>query len=159
RAAHTRCYDDAEYMSEHPLPVQPSTLDRVGGVHICPMNPIPPYTTSSASGWSLTNPKHVVGINAAVEYCDWTETTCTLTNTWPRATFDWPPGMPRTMYIGTSKVDVTDAQGLTTRYGFTAYDLALKEGGVVADGYVPGQEYSPRLTSISPPNASNRIKV
>ena len=120
---------------------------------------VPPYTTSSASGWSMVNPKHVVGINAAVEYCDWTETTCTLTNTWPRATFDWPPGMPRTMYIGTSKVDVTDAQGLTTRYGFTAYDLALKEGGVVADGYVPGQEYSPRLTSISPPNASNRIKV
>src|SRR5690606_5073279 len=39
---HTRCYDDAEYMSEHPLPVQPSTLDRVGGVHIGHMNNVIP---------------------------------------------------------------------------------------------------------------------
>lgn len=120
---------------------------------------VPPYTTSSASGWSMINPRHVIGINAAVEYCAWTATTCSLTNTWPKATFDWPAGMPRTMYIGTSKVDVTDARGLTTTYGFTAYDLAFKEGGVVADGYVPGREYSPRLTSVSPPNASNRTRV
>ena len=112
-----------------------------------------PLASSAASGWSSRNPKYVRGINAAVEYCAWTASNCTLTKSWPSATFDWPPGMPRTMFIGDSTVKVANAQGLTTTYTFRAYDLAYNEFGIVVPPYTAGREFSPRLQSIAPPGS------
>ena len=114
----------------------------------------PAFPSSATGGWSGTNPKYVYGVNAAIEWCSWGASTCSFTNTWPRATFDWPPAMPRTMRIGTTSVNVTTALGITTTYGFTAYDLAYNETGQVVPGFTAGVEFSPRLTSVSAPNNS-----
>ena len=118
-------------------------------------------TTSSASGWTLYNPKRVVGINASVEYCSWTASTCSLTHAWPTANFDWPPGMPRTMFIGQSTVQVTNSNGLTTTYRFKAYDLAYRfdqdTGGAPVTGFTPGREFSPRLIAIAPAGGNAEV--
>ncbi|MFD1218363.1 RHS repeat domain-containing protein [Microbulbifer celer] len=115
---------------------------------------VPTALTSAASGWSSANPKQVKAINNAVEFCAPTAQDCSLTNPWPTATFDWPAGMPRTMFIGESTVKVTDAQGGITKYRFSAYDLAYSESGVV-EPYVPGTEFSPRLVGITPAGSNS----
>ncbi len=116
------------------------------------------YPSSATSGWSGLNPKYVYGVNAAVEWCSWSAPTCSFTRTWPRATFAWPPAMPRTMKIGTTSIPVTTSQGITTTYGFTAYDLAYN-GTQVMPGFTPGVEFSPRLTSVSAPNNNGASTV
>jgi YD repeat-containing protein len=120
-----------------------------------------PYArTSSESGWALSNPTRVVGINSAINYCAPFATTdtagqgCALTKTWPTATFTWPACMPDIMFRQNEQIGVTSAEGVTTNYKFTRYDLALKEDGSVADGFVPGQQFSPRLTAVSAPNST-----
>jgi hypothetical protein len=102
---------------------------------------------ASSSGWAQSNPKYIKGINSAIEYCAPTATDCAISNDRPTATFNWPAGMPRTMFLGDSQVSVIDALGRTTTYTYRAYDLAYVEmqGGVVATGQTLDQEYSPRL--------------
>jgi len=119
----------------------------------------PGLPTSAASGWSSRNPKYVYGVNAAVEWCSWTATTCTFTKTWPRAEFDWAPSMPHTMRYGTTSASVINAQGVKTTYGFTAQDLAYNEFGVLMPGQTGGQNFSPRLTSVSAPNNASVSQV
>jgi hypothetical protein len=105
--------------------------------------------------WPLLNPKYIRGINAWKVYCPWTTATCAAAgNEWPTAEFEWPPGMPRTMYIGDSLVKVTDSAKRVTTYRFRAYDLAYDEFGVVIPPYIINREFSPRLKEIIPPGAS-----
>jgi len=104
--------------------------------------------------WPLHNPKYIRGINASKVFCDWTTAPCSAGDEWPTAQFDWPAGMPRTMYIGDSIVKVTDSAKRATTYKFRAYDLAYDRLGVVIPPYVPGREFSPRLKEIIPPGAS-----
>jgi hypothetical protein len=104
--------------------------------------------------WPLHNPQYVRGINAWKVYCPWTTATCSAGNEWPTAKFEWPAGMPRTMYIGDSVVKVTDSAGRVTTYKFHADDLAKNEFGVVVPPYVLGTQFSPRLKEIIPPGAS-----
>lgn len=61
------------------------------------------------------------------------------------------------MFSGSKQVSVTNAQGLTTTYRFMAYDLAYEPDGTLAEGHTPGQNFSPRLTSVSAPNNPSRI--
>ncbi len=109
-----------------------------------------PATTSQASGWSTANPIQIVAINNALEFCVPTDQVCSLNIAWPTATFDWPAGMPRTMYIGESTISITDAAGGITKYRFLAHDLALSESGLVQECCVPDTEYSPRLVGVTP---------
>ena len=118
---------------------------------VAPPNLNAPLVSSS---WQLINPKYIYAINASVEFCAWTAANCALTRTWPKATFEWPAGMPRTMYIGDSIVKVSDAAGLATTYTFRAYDLAYNDWGQVVSPYVPGRDFSPRLKFIAPPGGS-----
>jgi hypothetical protein len=106
--------------------------------------------------WPLLNPQYVRGINAWRVYCSWTTAPCSAagSNDWPNATFEWPAGMPRTMYIGESTVKVTDSAKRVTSYKFLAYDLAYDEFGTVVPGYTPQREFSPRLREVTPPGAS-----
>jgi hypothetical protein len=109
--------------------------------------------------WPLLNPKTIRGINAWKIHCPWTPATCPAAgNEWPTATFEWPAGMPRTMYIGDSLVRVTNSAKQVTTYKFRAYDLAYDEFGVVIPPYTPGREFSPRLKEITPPGA-NTVKL
>lgn len=102
----------------------------------------PPY---SVVEWALHNPKYVRAVNNAV--CSTAAPAC-LQRTWPTATFTWPPGMPRTLYIG-KRVFTVDTPAGRTVYEYEPYDLA-KDGNVVVGGYQVGQRISPRLKSIKP---------
>ena len=106
---------------------------------------------ADSASWALSNPKYIKGINSAIEYCAATATSCTLTNTWPTATFNWPAGMPRTMFLGDSSASVVDSLGKTTTYTYRAYDLAYVElqGGAVASGQTLDRRYSPRLIGVT----------
>lgn len=104
--------------------------------------------------WSLLNPQYIRGINAAKVHCPWTSATCTEGDYWPTAKFEWPAGMPRTMYIGDSIVKVTDSAKRVTTYKFRAQDLAYDEFGSLRPPYDAGEEFSPRLKEIIPPGAS-----
>ncbi len=101
---------------------------------------------ANSAEWSQINPKYIRGINSAIEYCPPTTPDCTLTRSWPTATFDWPAGMPRTMFIGESFVYVTDDHGAVTRLRFKAYDLAYN-GTSVMPPYVPGRSFR-RVSSV-----------
>lgn len=109
-----------------------------------------------SASWYLTNPKHIYAINASVQFCSWDSTNCSLNpaHEWPKATFEWPAGMPRSMYIGDSVVKVTNSAKLTTTYTFRAYDLAYNEWGQVVPPWTPGRDFSPRLKFIAPPGGS-----
>jgi YD repeat-containing protein len=107
-----------------------------------------PASSSAGSGWSSLNPKYMTALNNAFEYCVPAPVTCSPSQSWPTATFDWPPGMPRTMFIGDSVVTVTDATGATTQFRHHAYDLAYDKNGQVPAGFVPGTMFSPRLVGI-----------
>lgn len=119
-----------------------------------PNNPnlvnVHPSLTSQGSGWSDANPKYVKAINMAVEFCPPTQRSCNLTHTWPTATFEWPAGMPRTMYIGESVVSVIDAEGRVTKFRYLAHDLAYNEWGAVVQPFEPNRQFSPRLAGITP---------
>ncbi|HVY23973.1 MAG TPA: hypothetical protein VG962_11545 [Steroidobacteraceae bacterium] len=104
---------------------------------------------ADSAGWARDNPKYIVGINNAYEYCIPTATDCSLTRSWPKATFNWPAGMPKTMFIGTTSMNVIDAKGQQTTFFFNTYDLA-KLGSVVKEGYVANIEFSPRLVGVAP---------
>ncbi len=112
-------------------------------------NNLPPQSTSSS--WYIKNPRHVIGINNAVEYCNpGTRTPCNLDRDWPKATFNWPGGMPRAFYIGKSIFSVEDSTGGLTEYHFEAQDLALNDGSAVNLSFLPGTRFSPRLVAIKP---------
>jgi hypothetical protein len=102
---------------------------------------------ADSAGWATSNPKYIKGINAAIEFCVPNATACSLVKSWPTATFTWPAGMPRTMFLGDSQVSVVDALGRTTTYTYRAYDLAYValQGGTVATGQTVDRRYSPRL--------------
>ncbi|MES1195925.1 MAG: hypothetical protein ABUL58_03175, partial [Steroidobacter sp.] len=118
----------------------------------CLRNAPPVYLGgSSANYWSISNPTYIVGINDAYEYCTPTATDCTLTRTWPKATFNWPAGMPRTMYLGSTSMNVVNAAGQQTTYTFQAYDMNIDPiSGNVEPGYTQNTDFSPRLVSVAP---------
>lgn len=108
--------------------------------------------------WSQHNPKFIRGINNAVEYCDPLRTSpCELSHRWPTATFNWPGGMPRAIFIDDSVFSVTDMEGGVTDFHFSAQKLSLKDPqnphlGEIQDG--PGvywrNKYAPRLMAVKP---------
>jgi YD repeat-containing protein len=112
-----------------------------------------PNQTSFQSGWSNRNPRFIKAINNAVEYCAPAAATCSLTNSWPTVTFDWPAASPRTFYLGDSQSTVTLPSGAVAKFDFRAYDLAY-EGTNVVPGYTPGREFSPRLIRVTPPGST-----
>ncbi len=121
----------------------------------CLRNAPPPYLGGSGPNgqntWSTLNPTYIVGINNAYEYCVPTDIACTLTRTWPKATFNWPAGMPRTMYLGSTSMNVVNAKGQKTTYTFKAYDMNIDPiSGTLEPGYTQNTDFSPRLVSIAP---------
>ncbi|MGV2871271.1 hypothetical protein [Colwellia sp. E150_009] len=110
----------------------------------------------SALQWSEHNPKYIVGINNAIEYCSIESSEpCTLTNTWPKATFTWPGGMPRAFHIGQSVFTVNDALARSTELHYEAHDLVLSDLDDPTSinesvSFEPGDKIMPRLVGIKP---------
>lgn len=142
-------------------PMDPAKLS----VYVHPNSRIPALNTSAASYWSNRNAKYVRAINNAYEYCDPAYfTSCTLTSEWPTATFNWPAGMPRAIFLGDSVFSVVDAEGRSTDYHYRSFDLSLRDvhnpnSHVSCTTCLqPGEDYSPRLVGIKPAN-SDEIDV
>jgi YD repeat-containing protein len=124
-----------------------------------PIKQTPP-PSGSWTAWSQSNPVAVKGINSAVEYCvsDYM-TECNSQNVWPNAKFNWPNGMPRTLYINypinaqhptleSGVFSVVDSIGRTTEFHYRAYDLAYARNGGVLSDVVPNTRFSPRVVAI-----------
>jgi hypothetical protein len=109
----------------------------------------PPY---SIPEWALHNPRYIKAVNNSA--CSTNSSTC-LQRAWPTATFTWPRGMPRTMYIG-KRIFSVDTPAGTTTYEYEPYDLA-KDGDVVVPGLHLGQRLSPRLYRIKPASATSPV--
>lgn len=120
--------------------------DKLGSTFLHPL--------ANSMQWSETNPKYIHAINNAVEYCSRTlEGSCQLSQSWPKATFTWPGGMPRALFIDDSIFSVTDADGRVTEYHFEGQDLAPKDPAnpdVLIPGLTLGQYSTPRLVGVKP---------
>ncbi|MEY4588851.1 MAG: hypothetical protein RL497_927, partial [Pseudomonadota bacterium] len=116
-------------------------------------NAEPLESSVPSADWLSKNPKYVHGINTAYEYCN-QKAPCTLNYPWPTATFDWPGGMPRALYVGTSIFRVTNATGGVTEYTYEAHDAAVHEGHLLQN-YLdkPNTYMVPRLSAIKPVGA------
>lgn len=114
---------------------------------------IPP---ASSINWSSTMPASVVAINNAIDYCppyssqEFTGTlseACPgLTTAWPAASYSWPNGMPRAMYLRDASFKVTDSIGRVTEYMHHPYQKPV----ILNDP----QFRVPRLVGIKSWNAS-----
>ena len=96
--------------------------------------------------WAGKNPKRIVALNNAIEFCDFTSSPfsanknqCTYENDWPTAKFYWPAGMPRAFHIGQSEASIVDAQGRSSIYKVQAIDTHWAS--------TIGEFFEPRLVS------------
>lgn len=103
-----------------------------------------------AYAWALHNPRHVKAVNNAA--CSTGSVSC-MQRAWPTATFTWPAGMPRPMYMGKNSFSVETPVGTTT-YEYEPYDLA-KDGDIVVQGFALGDRISPRLHRIKPATSTS----
>lgn len=116
----------------------------------------PSVESSNAAQWRLKNPKYVRAINNAVEYCDPTILApCALTGNWPKATFTWPGGMPRAIFIANTTFTVENAAGESTNFTYQAQDVGFDvDTQSYISGYAAGSLISPRLISVKPSQAT-----
>jgi YD repeat-containing protein len=121
---------------------------------------VPSVAVSNSANWRLKNPKYVRGINNSVEYCNPAVIQpCALVRDWPKATFQWPGGMPRAIYINQSIFSVEDATGGTTRFHYESQDAALTDltnpNSVIQNsGYAARMFMAPRLMAVTPAAAT-----
>lgn len=123
--------------------------------------------------WSVNNPKTIVGINTAIEFCDKSiagvcypkQKSCPITvngqlclqlaNKWPVAQFNWPVGMPRAFYFGENLFSVVDSSSKTTKFRIKAFDTALNESGVPGSSFPANVNIVPRIVGITSAGASS----
>lgn len=119
---------------------------------------VPSESLSESANWRIKNPKYVRAINNAYEYCPPTQKEpCDLSNSWPFATFNWPGGMPRAIFIDTTIFSVENAEGAVTEFHYEAHDAALKtlkDPTTLIDGYTLNTRIAPRLIAIKPAAAT-----
>lgn len=77
---------------------------------------------SNGLNWSSLVPESVVAVNRGYEYCA-NSGTCSFQQTWPTATYHWPAGMPKAMYVQDAVFSVTDSAGRVTEYHHTPFDI------------------------------------
>lgn len=117
-------------------------------------------------GFYEANPKWVQGVNRAYMFCsdDWQlNNSCSTSQyQWPTATFYWPNGMPRAIYLGDTDVKIESADNEATELRFRSYDVMLNElgqyVGQLPNGqyypYQPRQVWSPRLIAVKLPGST-----
>ncbi len=90
---------------------------------------------SPAQWWTVTR---VVAINNAVEYCNPTADSCSLTNTWPEA-----------QYATGTTLRMTDAAGIgTVSGGLASYYVETPSGPVNSRTYTTGSYYHPSIGTV-----------
>jgi hypothetical protein len=119
---------------EHDRPLEASKLSATSN----------PLQSANSSGWSRLFPVQIIALNNASETCPILGNSCTLTGEWPTATYNWPDGMPRAVYIGQSVFTTTNSKGVTTEFHHTAIDE--QEGSPL--GGPLGQYFVPRITKV-----------
>jgi len=107
-----------------------------------------------SSAFRSANPKCVTAVNTAIEAYDVsTSTPCTLAKKWPKATFTWPGGMPRAMFIDRSTFTVTNAAGVKTDLIYEAQDAGIPTNPRIPSN-TPWKLVAPRLVEIKSAGAT-----
>lgn len=107
-----------------------------------------------STAFRQAHPKYIRAINAAIEFCDIsTSTPCPLTKNWPTATFTWPGGMPRAMFIDRSTFSVTNAAGVKTDLIYEAQDAGIPTNPAIPSN-TPWKSVAPRLVEIKSAGAT-----
>lgn len=102
-----------------------------------------PNIPSDGLDWSDTVPSSVTAINRGYEYCSDTQA-CSLSQSWPVATYHWPAGMPKAAFVGRSVFSVVDAAGRTTEYHHNPIDIEAGAPAVTSSG----TKFASRLEKI-----------
>ena len=91
-----------------------STRQDIPQVDGIPSNAI----SSNVNGWAREMPAGIIGLNNTYEYCTAEDKTCSSFNgNWPTVSYQWPDGVPLSMYLDKEEVfSVLDAWGRTTEY-------------------------------------------
>ncbi len=116
-------------------------------------NPHMAQMPSESGSWSSAFPSKIVALNNAVEVCPIQNNTCQLSHDWPTATFEWPDGMPRAMYVGQDTFTVTDMGGLKTVFHTSqaAHPLYPNESrSVISKITLPNEQSITYRYSLSP---------
>jgi hypothetical protein len=108
------------------------------------------------TNWHAMMPKYIKGINNAIDYCHKTASTCNYTKDWPTVTYEWPAGMPKAFWVGSSVFKVTDAMGRTTEYKHEAIDIY--DGVIGASPSSLNKFFIPRIVEIKD-SRSNAAKM
>lgn len=120
---------------------------------------VPPDPAIVPSSFRDANPKYITAINTAIEACNISRpAACALTKKWPKATFAWPGGMPRAIYIDKTTFSVTNAAGGRTDFIYEAQDAGRGDNGIIPNNawYTPGKLISPRLVEIISAGATSK---
>ena len=115
------------------------------------------------AGWTM--PRYVAAINNAIDFCPMDtiygvynslSDACggQLTQEWPKATYNWPGGMPRVMFLGETVFSVIDANGGVTEYTSRPYQMPFcptVDGGTRQDD---PKYRTPRIVAIKNANST-----
>ncbi|MGZ8363320.1 MAG: hypothetical protein ACXW3D_05560 [Caulobacteraceae bacterium] len=97
--------------------------------------------SADINAWSI--PSKVTGINGAVDYCAPEAASCTLTGTWPSATYATPSD-------DANATTVTDALNRTTRFSYTGGRLTgLRRPSSSADNVTIGYDTNGYVSSVT----------
>lgn len=117
-----------------------------------------PLIPVNADYWATYNPHKIIGINRRYVYCNPDLTQSCSQSDWPTATYVWPNGMPKAMYIGESIFKVIDASGGETEYHHTAFDTDISPfNGEPISTNTNGIYTTPRISAIKPANATEPV--
>ncbi|PKG95376.1 hypothetical protein CXF95_26010 [Paraglaciecola sp. MB-3u-78] len=106
--------------------------------------------------WHAKMPKHIKGINNAIEYCTPTSASCNLTGAWPTVKYEWPAGMPKAFWVGDNVFKITDAMDRVTEYKHSAIDTVVYIDGQPYN-YPPNERFVPRIVEIK--DATDNVSV
>ncbi len=107
-----------------------------------------------SSAFRQAHPRYIRAINTAIEPV---LESCNISTgapcTWPTATFTWPGGMPRAMFIDKSTFSVTNAAGVKTDLIYEAQDAGIPTDPTIPSN-TPWKLVAPRLVEIKSAGAT-----
>jgi len=116
----TITYRETTMIGSSNEPSRIQSVNRSDGLqlkYVYALNTVPDVNTQKL--WR--RPQSIIAINNAVEYCDPAADSCSLSETWPTASYSWgtpPSGVGDTL-------TVTDASGSATRYTTDIYGRVI----------------------------------
>lgn len=117
---------------------------------------VPQDSVGARLAFRDANPKYITAINTAIDPCkiSWVQSCAsTLTKQWPKATLNWPGGMPRAIFIDKTTFSVTNAAGGRTDLIYEAQDAGIPTNPSIPSN-TPWKLVAPRLVEIKSAGAT-----